>query len=113
VVPTVNLDQTRPRVKEQVYRSRIRTAAQKATEPEWESQMLAVRANPRVGLELIPTPSSDVRFVSAPPVLIASSHTIDYVCGKCSTVLLHAELGQVHGLIIHCTACGSYNSTDC
>ena len=74
--------------------------------------MLAVRANPRVGLELIPTPSPDVHFVSAPPVLIASSHTIDYVCGKCSTVLLHAESGQVHGLIIHCTACGSYNSTD-
>jgi DNA-directed RNA polymerase subunit RPC12/RpoP len=50
--------------------------------------------------------------ISAPPVLDASSHTIDYVCGNCSTVLMHAEYGQVHNLTIRCTECGSYNSTD-
>jgi hypothetical protein len=27
-------------------------------------------------------------------------------------VLLHAEDGQVHGLLIHCTTCGAYNSTE-
>jgi hypothetical protein len=27
-------------------------------------------------------------------------------------VLMHAETGQVHNLLIHCTVCGSYNSTD-
>lgn len=74
--------------------------------------MLTARANPRAGLKLVPTPGNDVHFVSAPPVLIASTHTVDYVCGKCSTVLMHAEIGQVHNLIIHCTICGSYNSTD-
>jgi DNA-directed RNA polymerase subunit RPC12/RpoP len=73
--------------------------------------MLTVRPNLRVGLKLIPTPGNGVHFVSAPPALIASTHTVDYVCGKCSTVLMH-EIGQVDNLIIHCTTCGSYNSTD-
>ena len=50
--------------------------------------------------------------VSAPPVLQASSHTIDYVCGGCGTVLMHAEDGQVHNLTIHCLGCGLYNSTN-
>ena len=50
--------------------------------------------------------------VSAPPVLIASTHTIDYVCAGCGVVLLHAEDDQVHNLVIHCMECGSYNTTD-
>jgi DNA-directed RNA polymerase subunit RPC12/RpoP len=50
--------------------------------------------------------------VSAPPVLNASDHTVEYTCGTCATVLLHAEAGQVHNLTIRCTKCGSYNSTD-
>jgi hypothetical protein len=29
--------------------------------------------------------------LDAPPVLIASDHSVDYTCGRCSTVLLHAE----------------------
>lgn len=67
--------------------------------------------NQRVPLKLVQAPSVG-RAVSAPPALSASSHTIDYTCGKCGVVLLHAELGQVHQLIIQCTACDSYNSTD-
>jgi hypothetical protein len=67
--------------------------------------------NLRVALRLIPTPWTQ-RIVSAPPVLIASTHTVDYVCGDCGAVLMHAEQGQVHNLVIHCVACGSYNSTD-
>jgi DNA-directed RNA polymerase subunit RPC12/RpoP len=50
--------------------------------------------------------------VSAPPVLKASDHTVDYTCGKCGALLLHAEDNQVHNLQIHCLMCGSYNSTD-
>ena len=44
--------------------------------------------------------------------LEASSHTVDYLCGNCETVLLHAEAGQVHNRFIKCTKCGSYNATD-
>jgi predicted RNA-binding Zn-ribbon protein involved in translation (DUF1610 family) len=49
--------------------------------------------------------------VDAPPVLVASSHTIDFLCGNCGTVLMHAEDDQVHGLFIHCTKCGACNAT--
>jgi predicted RNA-binding Zn-ribbon protein involved in translation (DUF1610 family) len=50
--------------------------------------------------------------LEAPPVLIASTHTVDYACGYCGTVLMHADEGQVHGLIIRCASCGSYNATE-
>jgi predicted RNA-binding Zn-ribbon protein involved in translation (DUF1610 family) len=49
--------------------------------------------------------------VDAPPILVASSHTIDFLCGNCGTVLMHAEDDQVHGLFIHCTQCGACNAT--
>jgi predicted RNA-binding Zn-ribbon protein involved in translation (DUF1610 family) len=67
--------------------------------------------NPKISLKVIPAPSIGP-VVSAPPVLIASAHTVDYTCGSCGTVLLHAEDGQVHSLVIHCKKCGSYNATD-
>ena len=70
---------------------------------------------PRRRLPLFVVPASETSkrpVVSAPPLLDASSHTIDYVCGHCGTVLMHAEEGQVHNLLIHCLACGSYNSTE-
>lgn len=50
--------------------------------------------------------------VSAPPVLIASTHTVDYGCGHCGVTLLHAEAEQVHNLVIHCRSCGGYSTTD-
>ena len=49
--------------------------------------------------------------VTAPPILYASSHTIDFVCGNCGAVLLHAEDDQVHGLFIRCAKCESLNTT--
>jgi DNA-directed RNA polymerase subunit RPC12/RpoP len=67
--------------------------------------------HPRVALNPIPTPWTQ-HIISAPPILIASTNTVDYICGDCGAVLMHAEEGQVHNLIIHCTECGSYNSTD-
>jgi len=73
-------------------------------------QNSVAKDSPRESLMLVSTPGVG-HVVSAPPVLIASSHSIDYTCGQCGTVLLHAERGQVHNLIIHCTECGSYSST--
>ena len=67
--------------------------------------------NPKVRLKVVPAPSFGA-VVSAPPILIASTHTIDYACGHCDAVLMHADDGQVHNLMIHCVACGSYNTTD-
>jgi DNA-directed RNA polymerase subunit RPC12/RpoP len=46
------------------------------------------------------------------PTIIASAHSVDYTCGKCGTILLHAEEDQIHGLLIHCKKCGSFNATE-
>ena len=67
--------------------------------------------NLRVSLKAI-SPPGHRPIVSAPPVLIASTHTIDYCCGTCGAVLLHAEVEQVHNLVIRCTQCGDYSTTD-
>jgi DNA-directed RNA polymerase subunit RPC12/RpoP len=65
----------------------------------------------RIPLKVVIAPTIGV-VLKAPPVLKASEHSVDYICGRCSAVLLHADEGQVHGILIHCTNCGSYNSTD-
>lgn len=52
------------------------------------------------------------RALNAPPVLVASTHTVDYCCGTCGVVLLHADSGQVHSLLIRCSQCGTVNSTE-
>jgi predicted RNA-binding Zn-ribbon protein involved in translation (DUF1610 family) len=62
-------------------------------------------------LKVIQTPNIG-DAIDAPPILTASPQMIDYTCGHCGVVLLHAEEDRVHGLVIHCSACGSYNTTD-
>jgi len=61
----------------------------------------------KISLKVIAAPATGP-VVSAPPVLKASDHLRKLQ----RAVLLHAEDGQVHNLAIHCTECGSYNSTD-
>ena len=51
-------------------------------------------------------------FSEVPPILNASDHTVDFVCGNCGAVLMYGEHGQVHNVTIHCLACGSYNTTN-
>jgi predicted RNA-binding Zn-ribbon protein involved in translation (DUF1610 family) len=65
----------------------------------------------KISLKLVITPSKGIAL-KAPPVLKASGHSVDYTCGQCGTILLHAEENQVHGVLIHCANCGSHNSTD-
>ena len=67
-------------------------------------------STPKISLTVIPAPSIG-HVLDAPPVLKASEHSVDYTCGRCGTTLLHAEEGQVHGLLLHCIKCGSYNTT--
>ena len=66
----------------------------------------------RISLKIVPALLDGLSVVNAPPVLNASDHTIDFICGNCGTVLMHAEDGQVHNVTICCAQCGSYNSTD-
>ena len=65
----------------------------------------------QTSLKVITAPLTG-HVISAPPVLKASEHSVDYTCGHCGTILLHAEENQVNGLLLRCTNCGSYNSTD-
>ena len=64
-----------------------------------------------INLRLVTGPGVGA-LVSAPPILNASDHTIDFTCGDCGTVLLYAEEGQIHNVTIHCNSCGAYNSTN-
>jgi len=50
--------------------------------------------------------------LKAPPVLKESDPSVDYTCGQCGVILLHAVENHVHGILIRCANCGSYNSTE-
>jgi hypothetical protein len=47
------------------------------------------------------------------PLLSSANGSVDYICGNCRTVLLHAEDGLMHNIVVLCTECGANNSTDC
>ena len=64
----------------------------------------------KINLKVITAPATGI-VLDAPPVLRASEHSIDFTCGRCGIILLHADAYQVHGVLIRCSACGSYNST--
>ncbi len=55
------------------------------------------------------TPSA---FDWAPDQRSGRQHSVDYLCGNCGTILLHAEDGLAHNLLILCTECGARNSSD-
>ena len=65
----------------------------------------------KMALQVVAAPTVGV-VLEAPPRLMASERSVDYTCGRCGTVVLHADEGQVHGVLIRCTNCGSYNSTE-
>ena len=67
--------------------------------------------SPKIPLKVIVAPAIGV-VLEAPPVLMASEHSVDYTCGRCATILLHADYDQVHGVLLRCRNCGSYNSTE-
>ena len=88
-----------------VYAEEAKRWAHQAKFPETKQALFAI------SLKAVTAPAFGV-VLPAPPVLIASDHSADYCCGRFSTILLHAEEDQVHGVLIRCTNCGSYNSTD-
>ena len=65
----------------------------------------------KISLKVVVAPGTG-HILDAPPVLMASDHSVDYTCGRCGTTLLHADESQVYGLLIHCKKCGSYNATE-
>jgi predicted RNA-binding Zn-ribbon protein involved in translation (DUF1610 family) len=65
----------------------------------------------KIPLRVVSAPPVGV-VLEAPPVLIASENSVDYACGGCGIILMHANEGQVHGVFIRCTNCGSHNSME-
>ena len=59
---------------------------------------MSEQQHPKVSLKLVDYPRTG-SVVTAPPILTASTHTVDYCCAHCSTVLMHAELGHVGKVI--------------
>ena len=72
---------------------------------------MTTTTTPKISLKVVNAPPVGV-VLDAPPVLVASEHSVDYTCGHCGTVLLHAEEGQIRGVLLRCTNCGSYNLTE-
>jgi hypothetical protein len=48
----------------------------------------------KISLKVVHAPAIGI-VLDAPPLLIASEHSVDYTCGRCGTTLLHAEESQV------------------
>ena len=65
----------------------------------------------KISLKVIQAPATG-HVVDAPPVLMASDRSADFVCGQCGAVLMHAEEHQVFNVLIQCKNCGSYNRTE-
>jgi hypothetical protein len=65
----------------------------------------------KISLKIINAPASGL-VLDAPPILKEIDQSVDYICGHCRTILLHAEENRVHSIVIHCGNCGSYNSTE-
>ena len=64
----------------------------------------------KIILKVINAPASGL-VLDAPPILKEVDQSVDYTCGHCGAILLHAEEGRVHSIVIHCANCGSYNLT--
>jgi predicted RNA-binding Zn-ribbon protein involved in translation (DUF1610 family) len=65
----------------------------------------------KLSLKVITAPASGL-VLNAPPILQEVDQSVDYICGQCGTILLHAEENRVHSIVIRCGNCGSYNSTE-
>ena len=64
-----------------------------------------------IALEVVSAPAKGA-VLTAPPVFKISDNSVDYTCGRCGTVLLHSEEGQVRGVLFRCSNCGSYNKAE-
>lgn len=68
-------------------------------------------AKATIPLIVAPGRVTDAHVVKAPPILeLGTEH--DYACGSCATVLLRANAGQVHNVLLECSRCNAVNKAD-
>jgi predicted RNA-binding Zn-ribbon protein involved in translation (DUF1610 family) len=64
-------------------------------------------------LKVVPEPMVVTATGNAPPVLVGRNPTVEYTCGNCGAALMRVNRARVRRiLIVHCTSCDSYNSTE-
>ena len=68
-------------------------------------------ALPQKTLKVVPAPLIEA-VPKAPPVLEAPNPTVECKCGNCGAVLMRVDEGKDYPLMIHCTSCDAFNSTD-
>ena len=61
-------------------------------------------------LKVVPAPLAAVP--TAPPVMEALNPRVELKCGNCSAVLMRGDESKNYPLMIHCTSCDAFNSTD-
>ena len=52
----------------------------------------------KTSLKVINAPASGL-VLDAPPILKEIDRSVDYICGHCGTILLHAEENRVHSIV--------------
>ena len=62
-------------------------------------------------LKVVPAPLVEA-VPRAPPALELPNPTVEFTCGNCGAVLMRGDEVKVYPLVILCSSCGSYNSTD-
>ena len=64
-------------------------------------------------LKVVPAPLVIEAVPKAPPVLLeALNPTVELKCGNCGAVLMRGDESKAYPLMIHCTSCDAFNSTD-
>ena len=64
-------------------------------------------------LKVVPAPLIEL-VPRALPVLEMpnQSLTVEFTCGNCGAVLIRGEERKIYPLVVLCSSCGAYNSTD-
>ena len=71
-----------------------------------------MRAPLQKTLNVVPEPLIE-GVPRAPPALeMPTTPTVEFKCGNCGTILIRGGEDKVYPLVVLCSSCGSYNSTD-
>jgi DNA-directed RNA polymerase subunit RPC12/RpoP len=73
--------------------------------------MIVAMPIPQKKLTVVPVPLVEA-VANALPVLEGNNPTVEYKCGNCGAVLMRVDENEVRPLIVHCTSCDAFNSTD-
>ena len=63
-------------------------------------------------LRIVPAPLATAAVANAPPVLEGYEPTVECSCGNCGAALMRVDSSKPYVLVVHCTACDAYNSTE-